>query len=70
MNYKRHELLKIEAVEYENGLILYDLIYNEDGEWLVSDGLYDEVEVLAKLLYHLQVIDKEPRLLIRQPRAK
>ena len=64
----REKLLEIDCIEYQDGLILYDLIYTDDEGNKTSEGLFDEVEVIAKLLYHMQVIDKDPRLLMRQSR--
>ena len=66
--FETSDLLTIEQVTYSDWVILYNLKYTDDEGITSHDWLFDEVEVLAMLMYHLQVIAKEPRLLIRKPR--
>jgi hypothetical protein len=59
------ELVRIDEIEYENGGCLYDLNYVDEFGCSTSDGLYDEVEVIAKLLHMMKVVKQAPRFLIR-----
>lgn len=65
-NYPIHRVLvRIDEIEYENGGCLYDLNYVDEFGYSTSDGLYDEVELIAKLLHMMRVVKQAPRFLMR-----
>lgn len=63
LDYRSYPLVTIRTIIYKDGKVLYDLEYERKDGTRSSDGLFTEMEVMAKLMAMMGVM-KEPRFFI------